>query len=101
MAEDMQGKCGTYCGECEYREKMNCPGCQQAGGTIFWGSCEVAACSIEKEHETCGKCESCPCDLLKSYAHDPEQGDDGERIENLKAWNAEGFENWVKNKQGD
>lgn len=79
--------CGIDCEKCTYREPMNCPGCVTAKGTIFWGSCEVAACCISKEHAHCGKCDDFPCDLLKEYAYSEEQGDNGERIKNLETWN--------------
>lgn len=77
--------CGLNCEVCSYREKMNCPGCQQCGGEMFWGKCEIAACCISKELENCGKCETFPCENLKKFAFDPEQGDNGKRIENLKS----------------
>jgi hypothetical protein len=36
-----------------------------------------------------------PCDTLNGFAYDEKQGDDGQRIRNLEAWNTEGFENWA------
>jgi len=66
---------------------MNCPGCLAAKGAMFWGSCEIATCCINKGHAHCGKCDVFPCALLTSFAYDPEQGDNGERIRNLESWN--------------
>jgi hypothetical protein len=91
MSQDLAARCGVYCGECEYREKMNCPGCIQAEGTLFWGTCAVAVCCTGKGHEHCGQCAEFPCDTLNGFAYDEQHGDGGQRIRNLEAWNAEGF----------
>ena len=91
-------RCGIYCGECEYREKTNYPGCIQAQGKMFWGKCRVAQCCISKNLDNCGLCSSFPCDLLKEFAYDKEQGDSGQRIRNLKAWKQEGFESWLEHR---
>lgn len=99
MNTDFAARCGINCGKCEYREQMNCPGCMKADGKIFWGTCPVATCNIEKAHQHCGECQSFVCDTLHGFAYDQEQGDNGQRIENLKARNAEGTENWLR-KQG-
>ncbi|MFZ5354501.1 MAG: DUF3795 domain-containing protein [Bacillota bacterium] len=95
--KNLAGRCGIYCGECEYKEQFNCPGCIEAEGKMFWGDCEVSSCCTQKKHEHCGGCESFACDTLKRFAYHPEQGDNGRRIERLKEWNAEGFERWIKN----
>ena len=50
---------------------------------------------MEKGHETCADCADFACELLKEFAYDKNQGDDGERIENLKAWKQMGFGAWV------
>jgi hypothetical protein len=93
--QDFAARCGIYCAECEYREQMNCPGCAQAAGNPFWGTCAVSTCCTGKRHQHCGECDAFPCDTLNGFAYDKEQGDDGQRIRNLEAWNAEGFENWA------
>ena len=93
---DFAARCGIYCGECEYRTKMNCPGCVRAAGNLFWGTCAVATCCTGKDHQHCGECAAFPCDTLNGFAYDEKQGDDGQRIRNLEAWNAEGFENWAE-----
>lgn len=98
MTHQFAARCGIYCGECEYREKMNCPGCIQAMGNIFWGECQVAKCCLAKGLENCGLCSRFPCDLLKEFAYDEEQGDNGARIRNLETWTRDGFESWLKNK---
>ena len=85
MSAEFTARCGIKCGECEYREKFNCPGCLEAAGKIFWGECPVAHCNMEKGKEHCGECGQFVCELLHSFAYDPEQGDNGQRIENLKA----------------
>ncbi|MDF2672291.1 MAG: hypothetical protein K0R09_556, partial [Clostridiales bacterium] len=53
---------------------------------MFWGECGVAKCSIEKGYNHCGHCSKVPCELLQGAFDDPEHGDNGERLANLKAW---------------
>ena len=79
--------CGIDCKTCEYKDKENCSGCKKVKGKVFWGQCQVASCCIEKELDNCGLCTDFPCKLLKKFAYDKEQGDNGKRIENLKKWN--------------
>lgn len=77
--------CGLECDACSFRTKTNCPGCRVAGGKLFWGECALAKCCIAKGHEHCGKCEEFPCEQLKEYSFSKEHGDNGRRIENLRA----------------
>lgn len=88
-------QCGIYCGDCEYREKENCPGCVAAEGNMFWGECPLAACCREKGLDNCGLCPEFPCEKLNEFAYAPDQGDDGQRIENLRQWKEIGFDAWV------
>jgi len=87
--------CGDYCGECSYREQVNCPTCQVAKGDMFYGECSVAKCCSEKGFKHCGLCNDLPCDILKEAFNHPEHGDNGERLENLIVW-ARGEETFVK-----
>lgn len=57
----------------------------------FWGECEVAKCCIAKGHDHCGQCQEFPCAILNAYAYQPERGDNGKRLLNLKAWNEMGY----------
>ncbi len=86
MDKQMIGVCGTYCGTCEWKDKMNCPGCQECHGTPFWGECQIAKCSIDKGHEHCGHCLDLPCDKLQDAFNNGEHGDNGERLINLNNW---------------
>lgn len=95
MDKEMIGMCGAYCGVCEWREQTNCPGCQKTQSKMFWGECSVAKCSIEKGLKHCGHCSKLPCEPLQKAFDDPEHGDNGERLLNLKAW-AEGKETYLK-----
>lgn len=95
MDKTMMAMCGTYCGDCEWKEKMNCPGCQAVQSKVFWGECQVAKCSIEKGHTHCGQCKDVPCQSLQSAFEHPEHGDNGERLKNLKAW-AAGEDTYLK-----
>ena len=49
MDKSQMACCGTYCGDCAWKEKTGCKGCQDAGGNMFWGECAVAKCAIEKK----------------------------------------------------
>ena len=98
MCHELASRCGLYCGSCRYREKTNCPGCRVCGGDVFWGKCELAACSIDRQLDGCGKCNEFPCEKLKKFSYDKTYGDNGKRIENLQAWNEEGFDSWLQKK---
>lgn len=78
--------CGAYCGTCEWKEKTNCPGCQLSQGKMFWGECQMASCAINKGFKHCGSCEELPCSKLQEAFNNPEHGDNGERLINLKNW---------------
>jgi hypothetical protein len=94
MADPFMGRCGIDCNDCEYRAPMNCPGCVCSEGKPFWGECSVAKCSADKGHEHCGKCQEFPCEMLNKFAYDPDQGDNGKRISNLREWNEKGYAAW-------
>ena len=84
----IESRCGLLCSECAYREKMDCSGCV-AITKPFWGdACPVKACCEGKKLDHCGSCPDCPCELLTRFAYDKEQGDNGNRIEQCKAWAA-------------
>ena len=82
--EKIIARCGINCSECEYREKLNCPTCHKTNGNPFWGECKVAKCNISKKLNNCSECSEFPCQLLKVFSYDKEQGDNGKRIETLK-----------------
>jgi len=77
--------CGLDCQTCSFRTTRKCPGCQAAAGKMFWGECTLAKCCIGKGFEHCGKCEQFPCEQLEAFSFAKEQGDNGRRIENLRA----------------
>ena len=78
-------RCGLDCDACEYRESTHCPGCRAlADGRPFWGECRVALCALGKGYGTCVECPVMPCDTLTAFSYDAEQGDNGQRIENLR-----------------
>ena len=95
MDEQMMGMCGTYCGVCDWRERTHCPGCPTNRGKMFWGSCLVATCCIRKGCQHCGFCTELPCRKLQSAFDDPEHGDSGERLANLRSW-AKGEQTYLK-----
>jgi hypothetical protein len=86
MDKNLVGRCGTYCGVCDWKEKTNCPGCQRCNGKPFWGNCSVAECSIDKNYNHCGECSNLPCDKLVGAYNSKDHGDNGERLINLKNW---------------
>lgn len=78
--------CGILCGECKYREQMECKGCVNISKP-FWGdSCPVKSCCESKHKEHCGLCEEFPWALLNKFSYDKEQGDNGKRIEQCRKW---------------
>ena len=82
----IESRCGLLFGECQYRTKIPCPGCTRMEKP-FWGdSCPVKACCVGKQHAHCGECIDFPCGLLRQFAFDKEQGDDGKRITQCEAW---------------
>ena len=95
MDKEMIGMCGTYCGVCEWSDKTNCPGCQKSSSRMFWGECLVAKCSIEKGYKHCGLCSELRCEKLQDAFDNPEHGDKGERLINLRAW-ANGEETYLR-----
>jgi hypothetical protein len=82
----MMGSCGAYCGACEWKDRTDCPGCQNVRGRPFWGECAIAQCAIGRGVPHCGSCENLPCERLRSAFAHPEHGDGGERLDNLKSW---------------
>ena len=86
MDKNMIAYCGTYCGECAWREKTGCRGCKANSGKLFWGTCDIAKCCIEKGHGHCGECALLPCKQLQAAFDNPEHGDDGVRLRNLLCW---------------
>ena len=82
----IETRCGLLCSQCDYREQMKCPGCLQMDKP-YWGErCPDKACCEEKARGHCGQCKSFPCDQLKAFAYDGEQGDQGQRIEQCRRW---------------
>lgn len=82
----VESRCGILCSECGHKEQMNCEGCIKID-VPFWGdSCPVKNCCEQKLLEHCGECNGFPCDLLKQFSYDKEEGDDGKRIEQCKKW---------------
>ena len=82
----IESRCGLLCSACDYREKMNCPGCV-AMAKPFWGdACAVKSCCESRQHDHCGQCGEFPCETLKEFSHAKEHGDNGKRIEQCRAW---------------
>ena len=84
-----EARCGTLCSRCEYREKMNCPGCAYLAGDPFWGPCDIKNCCEGKGHTHCGQCGNFPCQKLIDYAYMEEHGDQGRRLWQCLARNRE------------
>ena len=81
----IESRCGICCSWCDYREAVNCMGCNSMANP-FWGACAVKACCEEKKLEHCGSCEAFPCVILTSFAYDEKQGDNGTRIKQCRKW---------------
>lgn len=97
MTDTFMGRCGIDCETCSLREESGCPGCTATEGKPFWGECSLAKCCIVKNHEHCGGCNDFPCNLLHKFSYDPEHGDNGKSISNLREWNEMGYDVWRKN----
>lgn len=83
---ELRAYCGADCGACGWKDKVGCKGCRANAGDMFWGECDKAKCCIKNEFAHCGACEKMPCESLLALINDPEHGDSGERIANLKSW---------------
>lgn len=83
MDREMIAMCGVYCGLCQWVEKTGCEGCQHNKGKMFWGTCTVAVCCVEKGLLHGRLCSDLPCQPLQEAFDNPEHGDDGERLVNL------------------
>jgi hypothetical protein len=95
MDKRLIGRCRAFCGICEWRDRTHCPGCQANQGKMFWGQCAVATCSGAKGYQHCGFCPELPCQVLQHAFNNPEHGDSGERLANLKNW-AQGGDTYLK-----
>ena len=86
----IESRCGLICSECAFFTNGTCSGCR-AISKPFWGeSCPVKSCAEERAHAHCGQCEAFPCQTLNAFAYDKEQGDDGARIAQCRAWKERG-----------
>lgn len=83
----IESRCGILCGKCGFKD--TCKGCTQIEKP-FWGeSCPVKSCCEGKGHVHCGQCADFPCELSNRFAYDPEQGDNGLRLEQCRKWKQE------------
>ncbi|MFO7698727.1 MAG: DUF3795 domain-containing protein [Anaerolineae bacterium] len=82
----IESRSGILCSACDYRERTNCGGCTLIGKPVWGDECPVKSCCESRGLEHCGLCEAFPCDVLTRFAYDPEQGDDGRRIEPYRRW---------------
>ena len=88
MDRSLTAYCGSYCGTCVWKDKIDCKGCKANEGKMFWGECDIAKCCIGKRYIHCGECPFVPCERLRAAFDDPEHGDDGARLRNLLNWKA-------------
>uniref|UniRef100_UPI003FF11CED DUF3795 domain-containing protein n=1 Tax=Candidatus Fimivicinus sp. TaxID=3056640 RepID=UPI003FF11CED len=91
MDKEMIAFCGTYCGICEWKDRIGCKGCKTQGGDMFWGECDKAKCCIGRGFTHCGECADMPCQMLLKLFDDPEHGDKGARLRNLQNWKNETY----------
>lgn len=83
----VESRCGILCSKlgCKELFDVDCKGCVNIDKP-FWGECKVKICCEEKNLEHCGLCSDFSCQLLKSFAYDKEQGDNGMRICQCEEW---------------
>lgn len=85
----LESRCGILCSSCGYKEVMNCKGCINISRP-FWGeSCPVKSCCENQKLSNCGLCLKFPCEILKKFSYDEEQGDNGARIGQCVCWRIE------------
>lgn len=85
----VESRCGIRCSVCTYRESTGCAGCTEIAKP-FWGdACPVKSCCEGNHLAHCGACPDFPCDLLKSFAYDPQQEGSGARLVQCQAWREE------------
>jgi hypothetical protein len=85
----IESRCGVLCRACHYREPLHCDGCIAIVKPVWGDRCPVKSCCEDKQYAHCGLCPEFPCDLLKRFAYDKEQGDDGKRIAQCALWRVE------------
>ena len=82
----IESRCGILCNSCDYKSQMNCKGCINIAKP-FWGeSCPVKSCCENRKNSNCGQCSDFPCEILRKFSYDKEQGDGGARIEQCRSW---------------
>lgn len=85
----IESRCGILCSACSYQEQVGCKGCVNIEKP-FWGlSCSVKSCCETRKQKHCGQCKNFPCELLKQFAYDEKEGDNGKRIEQCRCWSKE------------
>lgn len=85
----VESRCGIKCSECKFKLEGTCAGCLNIQKP-FWGdACNIKNSCEEKGHAHCGECKNFPCENLKQFAYDPQQGDDGKRIKQCESWKKE------------
>ena len=83
---EIESRCGICCSTCDFNKNGKCKGCTNITKPFWADSCPVKSCCEGKKLKCCGECSQFPCNLLKSFAYDEKQGDNGLRIENCKMW---------------
>jgi hypothetical protein len=86
MNDIIQSRCGLLCAELPCRKQFSCAGCVNIA-TPAWGNCKIKSCCEAKNLSHCGQCPDFPCEQLKGFSYDKEHGDNGKRIEQIRAWN--------------
>lgn len=64
--------CDRGCHGCEYKERINCPGCKAGPGSLEMDICDVAQCCSMKHCWSCLDCSFCgSCETLKEHQTTP------------------------------
>lgn len=82
----VKSRCGIDCEECKFMKEKVCIGCTHIKKPFWSDNCPIKTCCENKQISCCGDCNIFPCELLKSFAYDKDNGDNGLRIENCKKW---------------
>lgn len=90
MSIIISSRCGIRCEDCRYLKDGVCSGKCCEIFKPFWGdACPIKTCCEDRHLQHCGQCTEFPCDLLKQFSYDPQQGDNGLRIQTCLAWREE------------
>ncbi len=89
----IESRCGIKCNVCVFKKEKKCEGCINITKPFWADECPIKNCCENKKSNFCGECKNFPCELLKSFAYDKDNGDNGLRIKNCEQWCMDSYTN--------